>query len=98
MGGLNRGGCEFGGLDCFFYCGGGWWGLDWGAGLEFLIVGLDGGAPPLVGPIKTNQGSGVTFGTCSLLRPLALYPESPICILPFAILFLSALASEFMLP
>ena len=52
----------------------------------------------LWGPIKTNQGSGVTFGTCSLLRPLALYPESPICILPFAILFLSALVSEFMLP
>ena len=61
-------------------------------------MGLDGGAPPLVGPIKTNQGSGVTFGTCSLLRSLALYPESPICILPFAILFLSALASELMLP
>ena len=69
-------------------------GLDW----SFPIVGLDVGAPPLVGPIKTNQGSGVTFGTCSLLRPLALYPESPICILPFAILFLSALVSEFMLP
>ena len=34
----------------------------------------------LWGPIKTNQGSGVTFGTCLLLRSLALYPESPVCI------------------
>ena len=89
---------SLGGWIVFFIVGldGGGWigGLDW----SFWIVGLDGGAPPLVGPIKTNQGSGVTFGTCSLLRPLALYPESPICILPFAILFLSALVSEVMLP
>ena len=39
------------------------------------IIGLDCGVP-----IKTNQGSGVTFGTCLLQRSLALYPESPICI------------------
>ena len=39
------------------------------------IIGLDCGVP-----IKTNQGSGVTFGTCLLRRSLALYPESPICI------------------
>ena len=34
----------------------------------------------LWGPIKTNQGSGVTFGTCLLLRSLALFPESSVCI------------------
>ena len=39
------------------------------------IIELDCGVP-----IKTNQGSGVTFGTCLLRRSLALYPESPICI------------------
>ena len=42
--------------------------------------GLDLGWLDCGGPIKTNQGSGVTFGTCLLQRSLALYPESPICI------------------
>ena len=70
----------------------GWWGWfkSWGWGFPHIglwgchkdcfegwvwIIGLDCGVP-----IKTNQGSGVTFGTCLLQRSLALYPESPICI------------------
>ena len=47
----------------------------WGLGCGDFVVRFG-----LWGPIKTNQGSGVTFGTCLLLRSLALYPESSICI------------------
>ena len=57
-------------------------GLDFGVGLDRggLVCGDLVVRVRLWGPIKTNQGSGVAFGTCLLLRSLALYPESSICI------------------
>ena len=61
----------------------GFWGLDFGVGLDrggSVCGDLVTVRVRLWVPIKTNQGSGVAFGTCLLLRSLALYPESSICI------------------
>ena len=60
--------------------------------------GLDLGWLDCGGPIKTNQGSGVTFGTCLLLRSLALYPESSICICRLQYYICPMLASDLALP
>ena len=63
-------------------------GSGWRGWVGFGLVGL-------WGPIKTNQGSGVTFGTCLLLRSLALYPESSICICHLQYYICPMLASAF---